>query len=74
MRGRLRTPDNCQDTTITCYKKRREREEREGEGRREKGERRKGEKGEGEGEKESYTIIIMLKSLHNGLWSTAAAT
>ena len=43
-------------------------------GRREKGERRKGEKGEGEGEKDSYTIIIMLKSLHNGLWSTAAAT
>lgn len=43
MRGRLRTPDNCQDTTITCYKKRREREEREGEGRREReGRERKG--------------------------------
>ena len=69
MRGRLRTQDNCQDTTITRYKKRRERGERE----REKGERGKGEKGEGEGEKESYTIIIMLKSLHIGLWSTAAA-
>ena len=42
MRGRLRTQDNCQDTTITRYKKRRERGERE-RGRREReGRERKG--------------------------------
>ena len=49
MRGRLRTPDNCQDTTITRYKKR-EREEREGEGREKEG-RERGRRG---GERELY--------------------
>ena len=61
MRGRLRTQDNCQDTTITRYKKRRERErgEREGEGREREGRERGRRRGERELYYNNYTKITL---------------